>query len=82
MIDAKIREKIERVPEWKGTLVGFETCMCEVEFSKNYYSYGIRPKGSKGFAADMFTTLQMKNLESVVAFMQGALWFRIHGKEF
>lgn len=82
MTDAQIRAKIEAVPEWKGTLIGFENCVCEVAFSKNYKWYGIRPKGTKGFVDDMFTTLGMTSIESLVAFMQGALWFRLHGKEF
>lgn len=81
MTNEQIRKKIEANEQWKGTLIGFENCIAEVEFFKNYYSYGIQFKGAKGFYEDQLTTLQMKNLESVVLFMQGALWYRLHGKE-
>lgn len=82
MTSEQIRKKIQENPEWNGTLIGFENCICEVEFGKNYKWYSIRPKGTKGFMDDMFTTLGMTSIESLVAFMQGALWFRLHGKEF
>lgn len=81
MTNAQIRKKIESDPNWKGTLIGFENCICEVEFSKNYNYYGIRPKGTKGFMDDMLTTLPMTSVESLVCFMQGALYYRLHGGE-
>lgn len=81
MTDAKIREKIEANEHWKKTLVGFENCIFPVEFTKGSHSYGIMRKGAKGFYDDMLTTLEMSNVESLVMFMQGALWHRLHGKE-
>lgn len=81
MSNETIRKKIMEVEEWKGTLIGFENCICEVEFWKNSYSYGIQPKGAKGFYDEQLTTMRIKNIEGLVMFMQGALWFRLHGKE-
>ena len=82
MTDEQIRRKIQADECWNKTLNAFEHLVCEVEFTKNSYSYGIMRKGAKGFYDDMFTTIQMKSVESLVLFMQGALWFRLHGKEF
>ncbi len=82
MSNEQIRKKIESDECWSKTLKAFENLICEVEFTKSSYSYGIMRKGDKGFYDDMFTTIQMKNIESLVLFMQGALWFRLHGKEF
>lgn len=82
MTNEQIRKKIEDCKDWAATLKAFEHLICEVELTKNSYSYGIMRKGAKGFYDDMFTTLQMRNVESLVLFMQGALWFRLHGKEF
>lgn len=79
MNNEQIRARIMANPEWKGTLIGFENCVTEVEFHRNYKYYGIQPKGAKGFMDDQLTTLRMTSLESVVAFMQGALYFRLHG---
>jgi len=81
MTNEKIREKIIATGYGKGTLVGFENCICEVEFYKNYSGYFMQKKGAKGFADDALCQFASKDINGLIMFMQGALWFRLHGKE-
>lgn len=79
MTDVKIREKVTTETRYgKGALIGFESCIMEIEFYKGTDGYYIYPKGSKGFASDIIC--HSKNIEGLTTFMQGALWFRLNGK--
>lgn len=73
MISEKIREKIVANEQWKPTLIGFESCIGEVEFFKNANGYFIMAKGAGGSWDDLFTILPAKTIEGLVLFMQGAL---------
>jgi len=82
MTGEQIRKRINADPAHKKTLECFEHCICEVDVYRNSSGYyNLMRKGAEGFADDAFTTLPMRNMESLTAFMQGALWYRLHGKE-
>ena len=82
MTEDQIRLRINSDSDHKRTLECFEHCVCEVSLYKNSSGYyNMMRKGAAGFSDDAFTTLPMRNLESLTAFMQGALWYRLHGKE-
>ena len=78
MTEAKIREKIFANPYGKGALVGFENYIEPVEFFKGTDGYYIYKANTKHMLDDMICHSQ--NVEGLVQFMQGALWFRLNGK--
>ena len=77
MRDMKIREKINANSYGRNALVGFENCITKVEFYKGTDGYYIYKANTKGFSEDMICHTQ--NIEGLVQFMQGALWFRLNG---
>lgn len=79
MTNEQIRAKIKAKPQWNATLIGFENCIHEVDFfcSQNRY-YSIYKKGMDMCYDNMLTTLEFTSIESLVAFMQGALYLRNH----
>ena len=78
MTETRIREKIMEKPYGKGALVGFENCVMPVEFFKGSDGYYIYKANTKHMLGDMICHSQ--NVEGLVQFMQGALWFRLNGK--
>ena len=65
---------IEDRYEWNATLIGFESHIGEVEFYESNGYVSIFPKGKEHFSENALTTLHLTCIESVVAFMQGALF--------
>ena len=78
MTEVRIREKIMENPYGKGALIGFENCVMPVEFFKGSDGYYIYKANTKHMLDDMICHSQ--NVEGLVQFMQGALWFRLNGK--
>ncbi len=79
MTETKIREKITNDPIGKGALIGFENCVTPVSFYKAPDGYYIYKAGRSMTFENMLC--HSKNVEGLVQFMQGALWFRLNGKE-
>lgn len=68
------REKIMSNPQWKATLMGFERNIGEVDIDKYGKYYSIYQKNKEHEYDNLLTTLEMTSIESVVLFMQGALF--------
>lgn len=80
MFDAKA--KIKQTRQWNATLTGFENNIGEIEIDRINGFYMIYPKGKMHESENVLTTLKMGSLESVVSFMQGALFIACqNGKE-
>lgn len=79
MTETKIREKITSDPIGKGALIGFENCVTPVAFYKAPDGYYIYKAGRPMTFENMLC--HSKNVEGLIQFMQGALWFRLNGKE-
>lgn len=79
MTGEQIRKQIESNSRWNGTLIGFENVVHEVDFfcSQNRY-FSIYKKGDDMCYDNMLTTLEFTSIESLVAFMQGALYHYNH----
>jgi len=73
----KIREKISTDSYGKGALIGFENCVTPVDFYKGSDGYYIYKANTKHMMEDMICHSQ--SVEGLIQFMQGALWFRLHG---
>lgn len=77
MNNQRIRKKIEA--DNYGTLIGFENCVTPVEFYKAPDGYYIYRANTEMTMEDMIC--HTKNIEGLVQFMQGALWYRLNGAE-
>ena len=77
MTDAKIREKISKNQYGKGALIGFESCIMPVVFYKGTDGYYIYKANTNCMIEDVICHSQ--NVEGLVQFMQGALWYRLNG---
>lgn len=76
----RIREKVNAATYGAAALIGFENCVTKVEFYKGNDGYYIYKAGTEMMLEDMIC--HASSIDEIVQFMRGALWFKIHGREF